>query len=128
MGAIEPAEIKAARLKDGSFGVAIEEIEQETETASLVLAPTDLAKIVTVNEARASQGLGELKGPGGGNDPDGYLTIAEFEAKRSAKGEATGTAEAPATEPPANAPPAQPPANEPPEDNGNPPEATTPEE
>lgn len=42
------------------------------------LTPSDLATIVTVNEARRSQGLPPLDGE------DGDLTIAEFKAKHSA--------------------------------------------
>ena len=46
-----------------------------TEKVALELAPTDIAKVVTVNEARASQGLGALEGDGGG------LSVFEFAAK-----------------------------------------------
>lgn len=44
--------------------------------SSIVLAPTDLASIVTVNEARHAQGLGPI--------PDGELTIVDFRAKHAA--------------------------------------------
>ena len=43
--------------------------------AELVLAPTDLASIVTVNEAREAQGLGPIE--------DGNLTIDEYRAKHA---------------------------------------------
>jgi hypothetical protein len=59
-------------------------------TPKLTLAPTDIAKIVLVNEARKSQGLDVLRTPAGVVDPDGLLTVAEFTAKR----EAMATAEA----------------------------------
>lgn len=55
---------------------------------------TDAASVVTVNEARASMGLGPLKTADGQDDPDGHLTIAEFKAKRQAFGQTTGQAEA----------------------------------
>lgn len=42
----------------------------------LTLAPTDLASIVTVNEARAAQGLGPID--------EGDLTLVDFRAKHSA--------------------------------------------
>jgi hypothetical protein len=63
--------------------------------ASSLLTSSDMASVVTVNEARsrANPPLDKLKKPGTNeDDPDGYLTVTEFKAKRSAKGEATGTA------------------------------------
>lgn len=47
------------------------------------LTASTMASIVTVNEARSSQGLGPLLRPDGSPDPDGKLTISSFEAKRS---------------------------------------------
>lgn len=49
------------------------------------LAPTDVAKIVTVNEARVGQGLGPLLLPEGTPDPDGGLSVSEFFEKKAAK-------------------------------------------
>lgn len=60
---------------------------------SVTITGTDAASVVTVNEARASMGLGLLKLPNGQVDPDGYLTVAEFKAKRMAAGQVTGTEE-----------------------------------
>lgn len=63
---------------------------------SLNITGTDAASVVTVNEARASMGLGHLMRPteaGGGEDPDGYMTITEFKAKRIAAGQVVGTDE-----------------------------------
>jgi hypothetical protein len=48
----------------------------ETRSIPLQLAPTDIAKVVTVNEARAAQGLPPR--------PDGDITIAEQDAKLKA--------------------------------------------
>lgn len=56
------------------------------------LAPTDLATITTVNEARKGAGLPALTLPNGAPDPDGYLTVSEFKAKRAAKAETIGQA------------------------------------
>jgi len=54
---------------------------QTTEVVPLQLAPTDVAKVVTVNEARASQGLGELEGD---SAEDGGLSVFQFAAKSQA--------------------------------------------
>lgn len=43
-----------------------------------------MGKIVTVNEARAEAGLGELMNPDGTPNPDGNLTISQFEDKQYA--------------------------------------------
>ncbi len=90
---------------------------------NLVLAPTDIASVVTVNEARQSQGLPPLVGQDGQRDPDGLLTVAEFRAKRDAAAkaaaeqasreaeaafEAQQAAEATASTPPAEPPPLPP--------------------
>jgi hypothetical protein len=50
----------------------------DQKAPSTQLAPTDVAKVVTVNEARAAQGLGPLMLETGTEDPDGGLTVAEF--------------------------------------------------
>jgi len=63
----------------------------ETEPASggsVTLAPTDIAIFTTVNEGRASQGLGPWHIP-----EEGALTIAEFKARKEAEGEKVGAAE-----------------------------------
>lgn len=49
-----------------------------TPAIKLVLAPTDVATVVTVDEARASQGLPPSEGA------DGRLTITEYKAKNAA--------------------------------------------
>lgn len=86
--------------------------EENTDASGLTLTPSDLASVVTVNEARASAGLGSLLLPDGGEDPDGKLSVAEYKAKREAAGTAQGTAEG-TPEPDPNAPPV-------PNDAGNP--------
>lgn len=48
---------------------------------SVTLAPTDLARVVSVNEARASAGLGPLLTIDGQPDPDGRLTVEAYAAK-----------------------------------------------
>lgn len=67
------------------------------QTQALKLTPSDLATIVTVNEARASAGLPPLPGD------DGNLTIAEYKAKH-----ASTVAEAAAAEEGEPTPPKEP--------------------
>jgi phage gp29-like protein len=55
----------------------------EDEAPDLELTPSTLGAIITVNEARNVKGLAPLVTPAGDIDPDGGLTIAEFEAKRA---------------------------------------------
>jgi hypothetical protein len=55
-----------------------------------LVTPTDVAKIVTVNEARRSIKLGPLLTKDKRPDPDGDLTVAEYAAKKEAKGQAEG--------------------------------------
>ena len=66
------------------------------------LTATDIASIVTVDEARASQGLAPIGGP------DGALTVAEYQAKNAATiaAAANATAGEPATTDPEPASPA----------------------
>jgi phage-related protein (TIGR01555 family) len=66
------------------------ETEAPTQTNALEITPSDLAKIVTVNEARRASGLSLLVTPEGEPDPDGGLTIEEFAAKRATAAEITG--------------------------------------
>lgn len=64
--------------------------------AGVKLTGTDAASVITVNEARADMGKGPLQlppGKGGGDDPDGFLTVAEFKALRMSSGQAQGTEE-----------------------------------
>ena len=77
------------------------------QTQTLELTASDLASIVSVNEGRKSIGLGALLLPNGQPDPDGDLTIAEFAAKREAKGAAVGEGQGEALAP---KPPQPPPA------------------
>ncbi len=58
--------------------------EKAEDRPRLSLTPSDTAQVVTVNEARLSQGLGKLMTPAGEEDPDGELTISQFVAKRTA--------------------------------------------
>lgn len=53
------------------------------EQPELKVNASDLALVITVNEARRSVGLPPLSTPGGGLDPDGLLTMAEFKVKRA---------------------------------------------
>lgn len=68
--------------------------EQNSPAPTISLAPADIAKVVLVNEARASAGLGPLTLATGGADPDGLLTVEEFSQKKAAEAEAAKTAAA----------------------------------
>lgn len=54
------------------------------KSSTPMLTPSDVGAIVSVNEGRASQGLGPLTDDDGKLDPDGKLTIAEYKAKHAA--------------------------------------------
>ena len=83
-----------------SYGVQPPALPAASKKApSIALAPIDIARVVKVNEARASAGLDALTLPGGALDPDGMLTVEEYSEKKKA-------AAAQATPPPAAAPPA----------------------
>ncbi|MCP4674366.1 MAG: DUF935 family protein [Deltaproteobacteria bacterium] len=58
--------------------------EGSRANAAGMISTADLAKTVTVNEARAAQELPPLMLPDGSADPDGDLTLVEFEAKKTA--------------------------------------------
>ena len=67
------------------------EVDDDAKAPTIALAPTDLARVVSVNEARASAGLGALALPDGEPDPDGNLTVEEFAAKKAAAATAAAT-------------------------------------
>jgi hypothetical protein len=52
-------------------------------TGELDLTPSAQGAVITVNEARRSKGLGPLASDGGAEDPDGFLSVAEYLAKHS---------------------------------------------
>lgn len=59
-------------------------VETDAKAPTIQLAPTDIARVVSVNEARASAGLGPLTLRDGSEDIDGFLTVEQFAAKKSA--------------------------------------------
>lgn len=72
------------------YGVEAPTLPEEAKRApAIALAPTDIARVVTVNEARASAGVGPLQLPDGSPDPDGSLTVEAFAAKKAAQASAT---------------------------------------
>ena len=80
-GAVEIVDPTRQTSEDG-------EPVKEIVKPDVTMAPTDLAVVITVNEARASAGLHPLDGP------DGDLTLAEFKARHAetiAAGEAAIT-------------------------------------
>ena len=64
------------------FGIPTVALEQKTKAPNVQLAPTDVAKVVRVDEARAGAGLD----PWG--DEDGQLTVDELSKKKAAQFEA----------------------------------------
>lgn len=85
------------------YGITAPALPAETNKApTITLAPTDIAKVVLVNEARASAGLGPLLSPTGAQDPDGLLTVEEFSAKKAAAATAAAAAPVTASNPSAN--------------------------
>lgn len=109
-----PGEAPEAGELERKPAIAEIEGEEDVDGTSLELTPSDKAAIVSVNEARAADGLGPMTLPGGGPDPDGFLKVAEYKAKLEAKGAAQGTAEG-EPEPDPNAPkPPVPPNQDPP--------------
>jgi hypothetical protein len=65
------------------FGIIAPTLPAQTSRApTIALAPTDLAAVIRVDEARASAGVPPL-GP-----PDGLLTIEEYKLKKAAAAEA----------------------------------------
>lgn len=54
------------------------EINVDEAATNIELAPTDIARVITVNEARASQGLGPLYNPDGSLDPRGDLSVEQY--------------------------------------------------
>lgn len=85
---------KSGFVVDAAFVSAIAALHQieppllpeltSSSAPTIVLAPTDLASVVTVNEARASAGVSALLLADGSPDPDGSLTIERFRAKQAA--------------------------------------------
>lgn len=63
---------------------AAEPTDGDAPKIEIELTPSTLGSIITVNEARRVKGLGELITPAGVRDPDGDLTISQFEASRAA--------------------------------------------
>lgn len=68
----------------------------EAKAPTIVLAPDDLANVVTVDEARASAGVG----PWPMADGTGALTVGQFVAKVAAAAQAMAAAPAPVSDPP----------------------------
>lgn len=82
-------------------GVEAPELPEKTDqkAPSIQLAPTDAARIITVNEGRASVGLPELLLPDGQLDPNGRLTVEEYASKKKAQADAASQAPAPVPAP-----------------------------
>lgn len=98
------------------FGIIAPPLPAPTasKAPTITLAPTDVAKVVKVNEARASAGLGPLVLLGGALDPDGELTVEEFSAKKANAAKALTPTPTGAGTPPGPTSPTAPPAAGPP--------------
>lgn len=79
---------------------------ESKKAPSIALAPTDIARVVTVNEARASAGVGPLTRPDGTPDPDGQLTVEQFATKKAAEAQIATDKAAAAPAPTRSDPPA----------------------
>jgi hypothetical protein len=104
-GVLLPEEVALARFRPEGFStetqidrasreamlaaeLAVEEpTAVEVSGGNVVLAPTDIAIVVTVNEARKSQGLEAWP-----IAEEGALTVAEFKARKEQEGAAVGAA------------------------------------
>lgn len=69
------------------YGVTAPSLPAQTgaKVPTIALAPTDLARVISVNEARASAGLLPLTVPSGEPDPDGNLTVEQYGVKKAAE-------------------------------------------
>ena len=85
------ASVADSKSGDPNVDGAMVDNSGEVGSANRVhINPSDLAKVVSVNEARASEGLPPLAKMDGSVDPDGFLTVYEFAAKREALAAAGG--------------------------------------
>jgi hypothetical protein len=84
MRSIDQAETEAPDEQDVDDSANDTPIETATAVVKIDLTSTDIASIVSVNEARRSQGLSDLLTPDGRPDPDGRLTVSEYKAKHVA--------------------------------------------
>lgn len=86
------ADLEAQRLRIEKATIA-DSASDAPSAGTIELAPTDVAIVVTVDEARASQGLGPWP-----VRAEGSLTVSEFKARKETEGavigEAVGEAEA----------------------------------
>lgn len=105
--------VNALALTD-RFGIPTVTLpHQDAKAPNVQLAPTDVAKVVRVNEARAAAQLGPLMLPDGKPDPDGDLTVAQFDVKKTHEIEALFPAPAPFGAKPTAGSPAPPPPQPP---------------
>lgn len=63
-------------------------VGEQKSTVSELLTPSDLANVVTVNEARANVGFLPLTLADGAPDPDGLLSVSAYRAKKEAEAQA----------------------------------------
>jgi hypothetical protein len=75
-----PEVVEAESLDDLPMADAPDSISTST---NVDLTSADTAAIVSVNEARKSIGLGPLIRSDGSVDPDGFITVSEFKAKKA---------------------------------------------
>jgi SPP1 gp7 family putative phage head morphogenesis protein len=69
---------EADASSDLEHGAPKGSVDGKVQAPSTTLAPADVASIISVNEGRASVGLGPLLLPDGAADPRGSWTVAKF--------------------------------------------------
>lgn len=79
---LKPTDVSVRAILE-ALGLKLEDLPTEARTVRLDLAPTDIAKVVTVDEARGSQGLPPI------GDERGPLTINQLELQSEAQAEPT---------------------------------------
>ncbi len=94
-GMVTPQAAATGQTTPGTAGGVAPDVAPApaADVQAVKLTGTDLASIITVNEARKQAGLGNLQMREGGDDPDGFLTVAEFKAKKTASGTVVGQSE-----------------------------------
>lgn len=63
------------------YDLPLVQLPETTKSPTVTMAPTDVVNFVTVNEVRASAGLGPLRQPDGAEDPQGWESAGVYKAR-----------------------------------------------